>query len=248
MKKFFMGRILALLYGIVSYLVFFVTFVYTIGFVGNLFVPKSINSEGSGSLARSLFIDAVLLGLFAIPHSVMARPRFKRWWTRIVPQVVERSTYVLFSSLLLAFLCWQWQPIAYVVWEVRNPVGRAVLHVLFWMGWAIVVLSTFLISHFDLFGLRQVYLHQVSQPSKDSDFRTPGLYKLVRHPLMLGFIIAFWSTPKMTLGHLIFAMGTTIYILVAIQFEERDLVRMHGKAYESYRERVSMLLPVPRNR
>ena len=243
-----MGRILAFLYGIVSYLVFFVTFVYTIGFVGNLFVPKSINSEGSGSLARSLFIDAVLLGLFAIPHSVMARPRFKRWWTRIVPQVVERSTYVLFSSLLLAFLCWQWQPIAYVVWEVRNPVGRAVLQVLFWMGWAIVVLSTFLISHFDLFGLRQVYLHQVSQPSKDSDFRTPGLYKLVRHPLMLGFIIAFWSTPKMTFGHLIFAGGTTTYILIALQFEERDLVRIHGNAYESYRDRVSMLLPIPKNR
>ena len=243
-----MGRILALLYGIISYLVFFVTFVYTIGFVGNLFVPKSINSEGSGSLARSLFIDVVLLSLFAIPHSVMARPRFKRWWTRIVPQVVERSTYVLFSSLLLAFLCWQWQPIAYVVWEVRNPVGRAVLQVLFWMGWAIVVLSTFLISHFDLFGLRQVYLHQVSQPSKDSDFRTPGLYKLVRHPLMLGFIIAFWSTPKMTFGHLIFAVGTTTYILIALQFEERDLVRIHGNAYESYRDRVSMLLPIPKNR
>jgi len=243
-----MGRILALLYGIVSYLVFFVTFVYAIGFVGNVLVPKSINFGRSGSLARSILIDAVLLGLFAIPHSVMARPRFKRWWTRIIPEVIERSTYVFVSSLLLAFLFWQWQPIPSVIWEVRNPVGRAVLQVLFWMGWAIVVLSTFLISHFDLFGLRQVYLYQAGKPSKDLAFRTPGLYKLVRHPLMLGFIIAFWSTPKMTVGHLIFALGTTTYILIALQFEERDLVRIHGNAYESYRERVSMLLPIPKNR
>jgi protein-S-isoprenylcysteine O-methyltransferase Ste14 len=243
-----MNRMLALFFGIVSYVVFFVTFIYGIGFVGDVFFPKSINSGTSGSMARSLFIDAVLLGLFAIPHSVMARPGFKRWWTRIIPEVIERSTYVLVSSLLLAFLFWQWQPIPYVIWELTNPVGRAVLQVLFWMGWAIVVLSTFLISHFDLFGLRQVFLHQVGKPSKDSEFRTPGLYKIVRHPLMLGFIIAFWSTPKMTFGHLIFAVGTTTYILIALQFEERDLVRIHGNAYESYRERVSMLLPIPKNR
>jgi protein-S-isoprenylcysteine O-methyltransferase Ste14 len=242
-----MNRMFALFFGIVSYLVFFVTFIYAIGFVGDVVFLKSINSGTSGSMVRSLFIDAVLLGLFAIPHSVMARPGFKRWWTRIIPEVIERSTYVLVSSLLLAFLFWQWQPIPYVIWEVTNPVGRVVLQVLFWMGWAIVVLSTFLISHFNLFGLRQVYLHQVGKPSKNSDFRTPGLYKLVRHPLMLGFIIAFWSTPKMTFGHLIFAVGTTTYILIALQFEERDLVRIHGNAYESYRERVFMLLPLPKN-
>jgi len=239
---------LALLYAIVSYFVFLVTFIYAIGFVGDIFFPKTINFGTSGPMGRSLFIDAVLLGLFAIPHSVMARPGFKRWWTMIIPPVIERSTYVLVSSLLLAFLFWQWQPIPYVIWEIRNPVGRVALQVLFWLGWAIVVISTFLISHVDLFGLRQAYLHQVSGPSKDSDFRTPGLYKLVRHPLMLGFIIAFWSTPTMTLGHLLFAVGTTAYILIALQFEERDLVRVHGSAYENYRERVSMLLPLPKSR
>jgi len=239
---------LALLYAIVSYFVFLVTFIYAIGFVGDIFFPKTINFGTSGPMGRSLFIDAVLLGLFAIPHSVMARPGFKRWWTMIIPPVIERSTYVLVSSLLLAFLFWQWQPIPYVIWEIRNPVGRVALQVPFWLGWAIVVISTFLISHVDLFGLRQAYLHQVSGPSKDSDFRTPGLYKLVRHRLMLGFIIAFWSTPTMTLGHLIFAVGTTTYILIALQFEERDLVRVHGSAYENYRERVSMLLPLPKHR
>jgi len=239
---------LALLYAMVSYFVFLVTFIYAIGFVGDIFFPKTINFGTSGPMGRSLFIDAVLLGLFAIPHSVMARPGFKRWWTMIIPQLIERSTYVLVSSLLLAFLFWHGQPIPYVIWEIRNPVGRVALQVLFWLGWAIVVISTFLISHVDLFGLRQAYLHQVSGPSKDSDFRTPGLYKLVRHPLMLGFIIAFWSTPTMTLGHLLFAVGTTAYILIALQFEERDLVRVHGSAYESYRERVSMLLPLPKHR
>jgi methanethiol S-methyltransferase len=243
-----MNRTHALILGIVSYLAFFVTFVYVIGFVGDLFVPKSINSGTSGSIAQAVFIDALLLGLFAVPHSVMARLGFKRLWTRIVPEVIERSTYVLVSSLLLAFLFWQWQPIPSLIWEVTNPVGRVALQALFWVGWAIVVVSTFLISHFDLLGLRQVYLYKIGRPSRDSGFRTPGLYKLVRHPLMLGFTIAFWSTPKMTLGHLIFAAGTTTYILIALQFEERDLVRTYGKAYESYRERVSMLLPLPRNR
>jgi methanethiol S-methyltransferase len=241
-------RMLAVLYSVVSYFVFLATFIYTIGFVGDMVFPKTINSGTSGSMGRSLFIDAVLLGLFAIPHSLMARSNFKRWWTMIIPPVIERSTYVLVSSLLLAFLFWQWQPMPYIILEIRNPVGRVALQVLFWMGWVIVVISTFLISHVDLFGLRQVYLHQVGKPSNDSDFRIPGLYKIVRHPLMLGFIIAFWSTPKMTFGHLIFAVGTTIYILIALQFEERDLVRIHGSAYESYRERVFMLLPLPKHR
>ena len=239
---------LALLYGVVSYFAFLITFIYAVGFVGDMFFPKTIDSGTSGSLGQSLFVDAVLLALFAIPHSLMARPGFKRWWTRIIPQVIERSTYVLVSSLLLAFLFWQWQPIPHAIWEVRHPASRLVLQVIFWLGWAIVVISTFLISHFDLFGLRQVYLHEAGQASAEPDFRTPGLYKIVRHPLMLGFIIAFWATPKMTLGHLIFSVGTTTYILIALQFEERDLVRIHGSAYESYRERVSMLLPLPKNR
>jgi methanethiol S-methyltransferase len=154
----------------------------------------------------------------------------------------------LVSSLLLALLFWQWRPIPHVIWDVRNSIGRVVLQVIFWLGWAIVVSSTFLISHFDLFGLRQVYLHEAGKPAVEPDFRTPGLYKIVRHPLMSGFIIAFWATPRMTLGHLLFAVSTTIYILIALRFEERDLVRVHGSAYESYRERVSMLLPLPKNR
>ncbi len=243
-----MGRILAFLYGVVSYLVFVVTFLYAIGFVGNLFVPKSIDSGRPGSFGQALVIDAILLGLFAIPHSVMARPGFKRWWTRVIPEVVERSTYVLLSSLLLALFFWQWQPILTVIWDVRNPIGHLVLQVLFWVGWALLLLSTFLINHFDLFGLRQVYLYQVGHPSSASPFKTPGLYKLIRHPMMLGFIIGFWATPTMTLGHLVFAVATTAYILIALQFEERDLVSIHGETYEEYRRRVSMLLPLPKKR
>ncbi len=243
-----MGRILAFLYGVVSYLVFFITFLYAIGFVGNVFVPKSIDSGMPGPFGQALVIDAILLGLFAIPHSIMARPGFKNWWTKIVPPVVERSTYVLISSLLLALLFWQWQPILTIIWDVRNPIGSLVLQGLFWAGWALVVLSTFLINHFDLFGLRQVYVYQVGKLSGESKFKTPSLYKIVRHPLMLGFIIGFWATPRMTLGHLVFAVANTAYILIAIQFEERDLVNIHGNAYEEYRRRVSMLLPLPKKR
>ncbi|HXI24724.1 MAG TPA: isoprenylcysteine carboxylmethyltransferase family protein [Pyrinomonadaceae bacterium] len=243
-----MGRILAFLYGVVSYLVFFVTFLYAIGFVGNVFVPKSIDLGKPGTFGQALVVDAILLGLFAVPHSVMARPGFKRRWTRVVPEVVERSTYVLVSSLLLALLFWQWQPILTVIWDVRNPAGSLSLQVFFWLGWALVLLSTFLINHFDLFGLRQVYLYQVGKPSGESKFKTPGLYKIVRHPIMLGFVIAFWATARMTLGHLVFAIATTAYVLIAIQFEERDLVNIHGNAYEDYRRRVSMLLPLPKRR
>jgi methanethiol S-methyltransferase len=240
-----MGRILALLYGVVSYLVFFVTFLYAIGFVGNIVVTKSIDSGREGPFATSLIIDVVLLGLFAIQHSVMARPGFKKAWKKIVPEVIERSTYVLLSSLALALLFWLWQPLLQVIWEVRNATLALVLQIVFFAGWALVLVSTFFINHFDLFGLRQVFLYK---KYTYLGFRTPFLYKFLRHPIMLGFIIAFWSTPKMTLGHLLFAVATTAYILIAIQLEERDMISIHGEAYEDYRRKVSMLIPLPKKR
>ena len=240
-----MGRVLAFLYGVVSYLIFFVTFLYAIGFVGNVVVPKSIDSGRQGDFTSSLVIDVVLLGLFALQHSVMARPGFKKAWTKFVPPVVERSTYVLLASLALALLMWQWRPLLDVIWDFRNASIALILQIIFFSGWAIVLISTFLINHFDLFGLRQAFLYD---KYSELGFRTPGFYKFVRHPIMVGFIIAFWFTPKMTVGHLIFAIATTAYILIAIQLEERDLSNIHGKTYEEYRQQVSMLLPLSRKK
>ena len=239
------GKALAFIYGLACYAVFFVTFVYAIGFVGNLVVPKAIDTGAAVPLQEALIVNVLLLSVFALQHSIMARPEFKRWWTKIVPKPIERSTYVLFASLALLLLYWQWRPMTNVVWSVDNAAGRLVLHGLFVLGWAIVFLSTFMINHFDLFGLRQVYRNLRNHEPKELGFRTPFFYKFLRHPIMLGFIIAFWSTPLMTVGHLLFAVATTVYILIAIQLEERDLVKHFGEPYKSYRQKTPMLIPRP---
>jgi len=241
-----MGRAIAYLYGLACYVLFLATFLYAIGFVGNFAVPKSIDSGVPGDFGTSLLINAVLLGIFAVQHSVMARPEFKAVWTRLVPRPVERSTYVLLASLALILLFSQWRPMLENVWHVENELGRMLLWALFALGWLIVLTSTFLINHFDLFGLRQVHLYMQGVRYTELKFRVVFYYKLVRHPLYLGFLIAFWATPTMSVGHLLFSFATTAYILVAIQLEERDLVRFHGPDYVEYRKKVPMILPIPK--
>ena len=239
-----MSRILAFLYGVLAYGTFFGTFLYAVGFVGNVAVPKSIDSGAEPSLAQALLINAVLLSIFSLQHSGMARQAFKRWWSKLVPDSVERSTYVLFSSLALILLFWQWRPMPGEIWSIENPIGQALLHALFAMGWIIVLLATFMINHFDLFGLRQVWLRLQGKQYTDLGFRTPGFYRYLRHPIQLGFLIAFWATPRMTLGHLLFAVATTGYILIALQLEEHDLMQFYGDTYRKYREQVFGLLPL----
>ena len=241
-------RIAFFAYGSLSYLIFLGTFLYAIGFIGNFGVPTTLDGERSESLAVAFAIDVALLAVFAIQHSVMARKWFKEWWTRIVPPPLERSTYVLLSSLALILLFWQWRPLGGVVWSIEDPVARVGLRVMFAFGWAMVLVSTFLINHFDLFGLRQVWLYLRGRTYTSLRFGTPGPYRLVRHPLYVGWLFAFWSTPTMTLAHLLFSIMTTAYILVAIQFEERDLAREHGESYEAYRRSVPMLVPSIRRR
>ena len=238
-----MKRYLTLGYGVLCYAVFLVSFLYAIGFVGNVVVPRTVDHGIAASVGEAVVVNLVLLGLFAVQHSVMARPTFKRMWTRFVPQSIERSTYVLMSSLLLGLLFWQWRTMPQVIWHVSAPAGRFVLLTLFWAGWAIVLMSTFMISHFDLFGLRQVYLAWRGEPYRDLPFRTTLFYRVVRHPIMVGFLIAFWATPTMTAGHLMFALATTGYILIAIQLEEHDLTASLGDSYRNYRAEVPMMIP-----
>lgn len=236
-------RLVVFVYGLVSYIAFFLTFVYAVGFIGNLFVPKSLDSAAQMSFLPALGIDALLLLLFAVQHSVMARPAFKEVLTRYIPAAAERSTYVLLSSLLLIALFVFWQPIGGVIWDVTNPVARNVINIVFGFGFALVFVATLLINHFDLFGLRQVTLYLVGKPYTYLEFRTPLFYRFVRHPLYVGWLIAFWATPTMTGAHLLFAVLTSAYILMAIRWEESDLVTVHGAKYQDYQNRVPKLIP-----
>jgi methanethiol S-methyltransferase len=241
-------RLLFFGYGLTCYVIFLVTFLYAIAFVGGFLVPRRLDGPLQSSLAPAVAVNCVLLTIFALQHSIMARPWFKERWSRIVPWAIERSTFVLCASLALLLLFWQWRPMGFQIWSVENTVVRVILWTLFAAGWLTVLVMTFLIDHFDLFGLRQVWLPLMGRPYTKISFRTPLPYRLVRHPLYFGFLLAFWMTPHMTLAHLLFAVATTGYIVLAIQFEERDLIREHGRAYEEYRRMIPMLLPIRRIR
>ncbi|MHC5023940.1 MAG: methanethiol S-methyltransferase [Planctomycetota bacterium] len=241
-----MRRSIAFVYGLIAYLAFFITILYAIGFVGNLVVPKSIDSGPAGPTGASILVNVALLALFAVQHSIMARPWFKERWTKIVPRPVERSTFVLVTSALLMFIFWQWRPMPEPIWDIGQPVVRAVLIGISYLGWAMVFYSSFLIDHFDLFGLRQVWLHLRGRPYTHHPFAERSLYRLMRHPLMTGFLLAFWFAPSMSQGHLLFAAVTTAYILVAVRIEEHDLLRFLGEDYRQYRRRTPMLLPLPK--
>lgn len=239
-----MKKLIVLLYGIIAYVIFLGSFLYAVAFVGDFLVPKTINTGMEAPFTEALLINLALLSVFALQHSIMARPGFKKWWTRIVHPSVERSTYVLLSSLALLLIYWQWRPMPEIIWEVQHETIAAVIYGICALGWLIVLLSTFMINHFDLFGLKQVYEYLKNRYPTPISFQKPGLYALVRHPLMLGFIIAFWSTPVMTMGHLVFSITTTLYILVAVKFlEERDLRKIHGEQYIKYQQEVPMLVP-----
>ncbi len=237
-----MSKFLQMLYALAAYVFFLGAFLYLIGFVGNLLVPKMIDSGAEGPWHIALIVDLALIGIFAIQHTVMARPAFKRWWTKIVPDSIERSTYVVATNLTLVLLFWQWRPINATIWALDGLAAQIMLGI-FGLGWLVVLLSTFMLSHFELFGLTQAYAGFRGRVANAIPFHTPLLYGLVRHPIMLGFIIAFWAAPTMSLGHLVFAAGSTLYILIALYFEERDLVAAFGEEYVSYRRRVPMLIP-----
>jgi protein-S-isoprenylcysteine O-methyltransferase Ste14 len=239
-----MKRYLIIGYGGAAYLLFLAAFLYLVGFVGNLVVPRTVNHGLPAPIGQAVLINVLLVSAFGFQHSVMARPAFKRWWTRFVPPPVERSTYVVLASVVLLLLYWQWRTMPAVIWDVRQTAGRLVVWALFWLGWAIALASTFMVSHFDLFGLRQVYLAWRGKPYTHIGFHARFLYRLVRHPLMLGFLIAFWSAPTMTAGHLLFSIAMTGYILIAVRIEERDLVAVLGDEYRDYRNDVSMLVPL----
>ena len=240
-----MSGLFGLIYGIIAYAISLVAIVYSVGFVGDLWVPKSIDSGPAGPVLEAVVVNLVLLGLFAAQHSIMARQGFKHWLTSIIPQPIERSTYVLAASLVLLLIFWQWRPIPEIVWHVTSEPGRTILWAIFWLGWATVLFSTFLIDHFDLFGLRQVAANWQGKPAQSPGFRTPMLYQFVRHPIYFGFLLASWAIPTMTLGHLLFAVGITGYIFIGIFLEERDLVALYGDKYRDYRRRVSMVVPMP---
>jgi len=243
------ARALTLLYGVATYAFFFGTFVYLIGFVGNWVVPKSIDSgEPTGSASAAIALNVLWLGLFAVQHTIMARPAFKRWWTRYVPPQVERSTFVLLATALLALMAWQWRPLPEPVWRIENPTGVAILSGISLVGWTIVLIATFLIDHFELFGLKQTFNYALGRPVPHPAFKERLFYRWVRHPLMTGFLIAFWFTPVMSQGHLLFAVVTTLYILGGVLIEERTLIELHGDRYRDYKRRVSMLFPLPKKR